>query len=56
LIFRRIIDEKLVPNQEVLAERIGLSKSWLSRLLSILKLPEDLLEKIKELKYKDVLG
>ena len=52
--FKKILDNKIVKNQDSLAKKIGVSKSWLSRLLSILKLPEDLIVKIKEVGYKDV--
>lgn len=52
--FKRIIDEKIVKTQQELADLIGVSKSWLSKALSILRLPEELLETIKSEKYNDI--
>ena len=52
--FKRIIDEKIIKSQQELADLIGVSKSWLSKALSILRLPTELLEIIKKDKYSDV--
>lgn len=52
--FKRIVDEKIVKTQQELADLIGVSKSWLSKALSILRLPEELLETIKSEKYNDI--
>lgn len=52
--FKRLLDEKIFPNQIQLAKKISVSKSWMSRILSILKLPSDLLNTIREDKFKDI--
>lgn len=52
--FKKILDDKIVESQNELAEAIGVSKSWLSKTLSILRLPSSLLEKIKSEKYTDI--
>ena len=52
--FKRIVDEKLVKSQQELANLIGVSTSWLSKSLSILKLPDELLVLVKKDKYIDI--
>ena len=52
--FRRLLDEKIFASQIELANKISVSKSWMSRILSILKLPNDLLNIIREDKFKDI--
>jgi len=52
--FKKILNDKIVDNQNDLSELLGLSKSWLSKSLSILKLPENILNKLKEDNYKDI--
>ena len=52
--FKRIIDEKLVKSQQELADLIGVSTSWLSKILSILRLPDELLTLVKKDKYIDI--
>jgi len=52
--FKRLLNEKIIKSQDELADLISVSKSWLSRTLSILKLPNKLLEQIKIDKYRDI--
>jgi len=52
--FKKILDDKILETQNDLAEAIGVSKSWLSKTLSILRLPDLLLETIKTDKYNDI--
>lgn len=52
--FKKILDDQIVDSQNDLAEEIGVSKSWLSKTLSVLRLPSPLLEKIKNDKYSDI--
>ncbi len=52
--FKKILDDQIVETQNDLAEAIGVSKSWLSKTLSILRLPTTLLDKVKEDKYSDI--
>lgn len=52
--FKKILDDKIVDSQNDLAEKIGVSKSWLSKSLSILRLPSSLLEEIKKDRYSDI--
>ena len=52
--FKRIVDEKIVKSQQELADLVGVSKSWLSKALSILRLPDELLTIIKKEKYNDI--
>lgn len=52
--FKKILDDKIVETQNDLAEAIGVSKSWLSKTLSILRLPSSLLERIKADRYSDI--
>lgn len=52
--FKRILDEKIFSSQLELANKISVSKSWMSRILSIIKLPEELLKTIREDKFKDI--
>lgn len=51
---KRIINEKIVQNQNELAERVGLTKSWISKMMSVLKLPNELLDTIRNEGYNDV--
>lgn len=52
--FKKILEDKIVETQNDLAEAIGVSKSWLSKTLSILRLPSSLLEQIKTDRYSDI--
>lgn len=52
--FKRVLDEKIFASQIELANKISVSKSWMSRMLSILKLPDEVLKTIKEAKFKDI--
>ena len=52
--FRRLLDENIFSNQIELAKKISVSKSWISRILSILKLPNSLLSVIRKDKFKDI--
>lgn len=51
---KNILDNKIVESQNKLAEYIGLSKGYVSKLMNILNLPESLIKTIKEDNYKDV--
>lgn len=51
---KRIIDEKVVNSQNELADHLGLTKSWVSKILSVIKLPDDVLKAIKTDGYSDV--
>jgi len=51
---KNILDNKIVESQNKLAEYVGLSKGYVSKLMNILKLPTVLIEKIKEDNYKDI--
>lgn len=52
--FKKILDDKIVESQNELAEKIGVSKSWLSKSLSVLRLPDTLLKTIQKDRYSDV--
>lgn len=52
--FKKILDDNIVESQNVLAEKVGVSKSWLSKTLSVLRLPSLLLAKIQLDKYTDI--
>lgn len=52
--FKKILDDGVVQNQNDLAEKIGVSKSWLSKTLSILRLPDTLLQTIQHDHYTDI--
>ena len=52
--FKRLLDEKIFSSQKELADKISVSKQWMSKILTILKLPTNLLEKIRADKYKDI--
>lgn len=52
--FKKILDDNIVENQNELADKVGVSKSWLSKTLSILRLPSPLLAKIQTDKYSDI--
>jgi len=52
--FKRLLNEKVFSTQRELAEKISVSKEWMSKTLSILKLPEDVLKMIKEDQFKDI--
>lgn len=51
---RYLLQEGVVESQNKLAEHIGLSKGHVSKLMAILKLPDQLVEKIKEDRYNIV--
>lgn len=52
--FKKILDDKIVETQNDLADTIGVSKSWLSKTLSVLRLPTSLLNTIKNDKFSDI--
>jgi len=49
----KVLKMKVITTQEDLSKSIGLSQSRVSKLLSILKLSQSLLEEVKVSKYKD---
>lgn len=51
---RYLLEEGVVKSQNKLAEHIGLSKGHVSKLMAILKLPNQLIKKIKEDRYNIV--
>jgi len=51
---KNILDKKIVESQNKLAEYVGLSKGYVSKLINILRLPKSIIEKIKEDNYKDI--
>ncbi|MDF1875663.1 ParB/RepB/Spo0J family partition protein [Sulfurimonas sp. SAG-AH-194-I05] len=51
---KNILDKKIVESQNKLAEYVGLSKGYVSKLMNILKLPTSIIEKIKADNYKDI--
>jgi len=51
---KNILDNKIVGSQNKLAEYIGLSKGYVSKLMNILKLPTAIIKKIKMDNYKDI--
>ena len=51
---KNILDNKIVESQNKLAEYVGLSKGYVSKLMNILKLPTAVIEKIKSDNYKDI--
>lgn len=51
---KNILDQGVVESQNKLAEYLGLSKGHISKMMSILKLPSILLQRIKEVNYRDI--
>lgn len=51
---KNILDNGIVESQNKLAEYVGLSKGYVSKLMSILKLPTNIIQKIKEENYTDI--
>lgn len=51
---KNILDQGVVESQNKLAEYLGLSKGHISKMISILKLPTSLLQRIKEVNYRDI--
>ena len=51
---RYLLEEGVVESQNKLAEHIGLSKGHVSKLMAILKLPDEIIKKIKEDQYNIV--
>jgi ParB family chromosome partitioning protein len=51
---KSILDSGLVESQNKLAEYIGLSKGYISKLINALKLPESILQKVKSDNYVDI--
>ena len=49
-----ILDKNIVESQNKLAEYVGLSKGYVSKLMNILKLPDSIIRMIKEDNYTDV--
>jgi ParB family chromosome partitioning protein len=54
LAMQKILDDKILNNQQELANKLGYSKSWLSRVMSVLKLPSDLVELVRADGYNDI--
>jgi len=52
--FKRVLDEKIFISQIELANKISVSKSWMSKMLSILKLPDEVLRMVKQAKFRDI--
>jgi len=51
---KNILDNKIVESQNKLAQYVGLSKGYVSKLLNILKLPSSIIKIIKDENYKDI--
>lgn len=51
---KNILDNNIVETQNKLAEYVGLSKGYVSKLMNILKLPSSVIKIIKEENYKDI--
>jgi len=51
---KNILTNNIVESQNKLAEYLGLSKGYISKLMNILKLPISVIKKIKKENYKDV--
>ena len=51
---KNILDNKIVESQNKLAEYVGLSKGYVSKLMNILKLPSSIINVIKNNNYKDI--
>lgn len=51
---KNILDNKIVESQNKLAEYVGLSKGYVSKLMNILKLPSSAIKIIKQDKYTDI--
>lgn len=51
---KNILDNGIVESQNKLAEYVGFSKGYVSKLMSILKLPTNIIKKIKEENYTDI--
>jgi len=51
---KHILENKIVESQNKLAEYVGLSKGYVSKLMNILKLPSSVIKIIKNDNYKDV--
>jgi len=51
---KRIITDRIINSQSELSKTLGVNRSWVSKMLSILKLPESVIEKIRVDGYKDV--
>lgn len=51
---KNILDNKIVESQNKLAEYVGFSKGYVSKLMNILKLPTTIIQTIKQDNYKDI--
>ena len=51
---KNILDNNIVESQNKLAEYVGLSKGYVSKLMNILKLPSSVIKVIKDENYKDI--
>lgn len=51
---KNILTNNIVESQNKLAEYLGLSKGYISKLMNILKLPIPVIQKIKSENYKDI--
>lgn len=52
--FRRLLNDKIVKTQDELASLISLTKSSISKTMSVLKLPQNVIKQVKKDKYRDV--
>lgn len=52
--FKRLLDDKIVKTQDELATLVSLTKSSISKTMSVLKLPEKVIKQVKKDKYRDV--
>jgi len=51
---KNILNNNVVESQNKLAEYLGLSKGYISKLMNILKLPANIIQLIKDDNYKDI--
>ena len=51
---KNILDNSIVESQNKLAEYVGLSKGYVSKLINILKLPANIIKTIKDINYTDI--
>lgn len=51
---KRILDDEIVKSQSDLAKLLGVSKGWISKMFSVLKLPKEVIQVVRSDGYKDV--
>jgi len=51
---KNILDNSIVESQNKLAQYVGLSKGYVSKLMSILRLPTKIIQKVKSENYTDI--